>query len=424
MSKEYQHVQIKLYEPTAPQLDALKIITEDKPQVAIVAFGRQTGKTYMMWMHAFQEAMNNDKHKILWVSPILDQALKVMKEIDDYFEDYRDLFGLIVKKFDRKYNNIFFHNGSVIRFRSADSGDNLRGQTNHLILHDEAAYSKQDFIQEVLMPMLTRTQGRMVLASTFNGKNWYWDWFRKGQEQENWESIKSIKRTYRDLNDKQVSDTVERIRKTMAERQFAQEFLCEPVSYDTVFSGVEDCIVPEVLLNQRKRLFLGMDIGISQDFTVLTCIDEDYRVVDIDKFHYRNEGMTNKEFKDRVIGFVHKHKEWCVAGYFEINNNEIMYDELCEDAVFAEKMDAFLVTPTTKPKMISNLILLFDKKKIQIPNNKDLVFELYDFTAKKNATGSLSFGNNMGKHDDMVMSLAHAAYCCYDYVDGGVTQIN
>jgi hypothetical protein len=85
-------------------------------------------------------------------------------------------------------------------------------------------------------------------------------------------------------------------------------------------------------------------------------------------------------------------------------------------------MDMVIVTPTSKPKMISNLVLLFDKRKIRIPDNVDLVFELFDFTAKKTESGNYKFSNNYGKHDDMVMSLAHAAWCVYDYMDGGTIE--
>ena len=66
---------------------------------------------------------------------------------------------------------------------------------------------------------------------------------------------------------------------------------------------------------------------------------------------------------------------------------------------------------------------MFEDKKIKIPKNDDLIKELYDFKSKRNAiTGNLQFSNTDGKHDDMVMSLAIAAYCCSEEQDGGVTM--
>ena len=73
--------------------------------------------------------------------------------------------------------------------------------------------------------------------------------------------------------------------------------------------------------------------------------------------------------------------------------------------------------------MIRNLIKLFEDKVIKIPKNDDLIKELYDFKSKRNAiTGNLQFSNTDGKHDDMVMSLAIAAYCTREEQDGGVTM--
>jgi len=386
-----------------------------------------THNTYSFQWDAFTRCMNNRNHKVLWISPINDQCLKVMASIEEHFEDYPDLWDTIIKKVDRKYNNIFFQNGSVLRLRAAESGDNLRGMTQDFIYIDEAAYMKLPFIQEVLMPMIVRTGGRMAMASTFNGRNWYWNWYNDGKKEENWGSVKSILRTFLDLDDPEVYQTVMMLKKTMTEAQFAQEFLCRPVSASALFSNIENSIQkPDFKAPRYKRKFIGVDIGISQDYTVLTCIDEDYNVLDIDKFHYRDESMTHMELKERIIEFVHKHQEWLMLGYFEVNNNEILYDELCEmSEVFSTRMMDVVVSPSNKPKMVNHLIWLFEKGLISIPSREDLIAELYDFGGKQDkVTGNIRFSNQDGKHDDMVMSLAHATYCALEELDGGVIEFH
>ena len=86
------------------------------------------------------------------------------------------------------------------------------------------------------------------------------------------------------------------------------------------------------------------------------------------------------------------------------------------------KMIPFYTTSQTKPEIIRNLIKLFEDNIIQIPKNEGLVKELYDFKSKRNAiTGNMQFSNTEGKHDDMVMSLAIAAYCAKEEQDGGIT---
>ena len=168
-------MKINLYNPSSPQRDFLDLIHKDKPFISLIVAGRQTGKTFMMMNDAVMRGLNNPRQRMFWVSPIQDQANKVMKDIEAAFINHQDLFMQIVKRFDRKNNEMFFHNGSFIKFRSADSGDNLRGATLDFIYIDEAAFISEDFINEVLLPMVTRTSGRVVMCSTFNGKNWYWD---------------------------------------------------------------------------------------------------------------------------------------------------------------------------------------------------------------------------------------------------------
>jgi len=348
--------------------------------------------------------------------------LMVMKDIEAMFSNHQDLWNQIVKRFDRKANEMYFYNGSFIKFRSADSGDNLRGATLDYIYLDEAAYMRLDFINEVLLPMVTRTNGKVCAASTFNGPNWFFDWYRDGQLEENWGQIKSIKRTYLDLNDPNVDKTVLGIKKSMTKSQFDQEFLCKPISANALFSNVEEAVVQSTV-QKYDRLYIGMDIGVAQDYTVLTAMTEDYEVVAIDRFNFKEENMDSEEFKQRIKDFYlhHDSEDKLAACYFEINNNDLLFDDLTDDDRLY-KMLPFQTTSKTKPLIVKNLMKLFEDKKIKIPNNETLIKEIYDFKSKRNPiTGNLQFSNTDGKHDDMVMSLAICAYCAAEEQDGGVT---
>jgi len=411
---------IKLYNPTKPQVDFHKLVHEDKPFISCVVAGRQTGKTFFMQNDCFMRALNNPKHRIFWVSPIQDQANKVMKDIEAMFSSHQELWTKIVKRYDRKANELYLYNGSFIKFRSADSGDNLRGATLDFIYLDEAAYMKLDFINEVLLPMVTRTDGRVCAASTFNGPNWFFEWYKEGQLEENWEQVKSIKRTYLDLNDEGVAKTVLGIKKSMTKAQFDQEFLCKPVSANALFSNIEDAIFTEEI-KDYERVYIGMDIGVAQDYTVMTAINERYEVVDIFRFNYKEESLDYDEFKDRIKDFYLKHDDKLAACYFEVNNNDLLFDDLTDDDRLY-KMIPFQTTSKSKPEIIRTLIKLFEDKEIKIPPNTDLIKELYDFKSKRNPiTGNLQFSNTDGKHDDMVMSLAITAYCAKEEQDGGIT---
>lgn len=415
-------MQIKLYKPTEPQKDFYRLVHEDQPFISTIVAGRQTGKTFFMQNDIVMRALNNPKHRMFWVSPIQDQANKVMKDIEAMFSGHQELWTQLVKRFDRKANEMYFYNGSFIKFRSADSGDNLRGATLDYIYLDEAAYMKLDFINEVLLPMVTRTNGRVCAASTFNGPNWFYEWYKNGQVESNWKQIKSIKRTYLDLNDPNVESTVMGIRQSMTKSQFDQEFLCKPTSANALFSNIEESVQKEK--PEYERVYIGMDIGVAQDYTVLTAISENYDIIGIDRFNFKEEGMDSEEFKQRIKDFYlhYESEDKLYAAYFEVNNNDLLFDDLTDDDRLF-KMVPFSTTSKSKPEMIKNLMKLFEDRLITIPNNDGLIKELYDFRSKRNPiTGNLQFSNTEGKHDDMVMSLAIAAYCAREEQDGGITM--
>jgi len=414
-------MKINLYNPSQPQKDFLKVIHNDKPFITLIVAGRQTGKTFMMMNDAVMRGLNKPRTRMFWVSPIQDQANKVMKDIEAAFINHQDVFQQLVKRFDRKNNEMYFHNGSFVKFRSADSGDNLRGATLDFIYIDEAAFMRIDFINEVLLPMVTRTSGRVVMSSTFNGKNWYWEWYQRGLDKDNVDDIISIRKTYLDLNDPDVEKTVLGIKKNMTKAQFDQEFLCKPVSADALFSNIEESISKQPPLDY-ERIYIGMDIGVAQDYSVLTAMNERYEVVDIDRFHYKEDRLDTDSFKQRIKDFYLRHDEKLAACYFEVNNNDLLFDEITDDDKMY-KMIPFQTTSKSKPEIVRNLIKLFEDKVIKIPDYNELVKELYDFKSKRNPiTGNLQFSNTDGKHDDMVMSLAICAYCAKEEQDGGVTM--
>ena len=107
---------IKLYKPTTPQVDFHKLVHEDKAFISAIVAGRQRGKTFLMQNDCVLRAINNPKHRMFWVSPIQDQANKVMKDIEAMFSGHQEVWNKIVKRYDRKANELYFYNGSFIQW--------------------------------------------------------------------------------------------------------------------------------------------------------------------------------------------------------------------------------------------------------------------------------------------------------------------
>lgn len=413
-------MEIKLYKPSKPQIDFHNLVNEHKPFISLLVAGRQTGKSFFMMNDAIMRCLNKGRQRIFWVSPIQDQANKVMKDVEAAFINHQDLFTEIVKRFDRKNNEMYFYNGSFIKFRSADSGDNLRGATLDFIYIDEAAFMAEAFINEVLLPMVTRTGGRVCMASTFNGKNWFWDWYQRGLDTDNQDDIVAVKKTYLDLEDPLVEKTVLSIKKSLTKSQFDQEYLCKPVSSDALFSNIEEAVRPHTP-TKYDRVYIGMDIGIAQDYTVLTAVTQDYEVLAIDRFNMKEATLDSSQFKQRIKDFYLHFDSHLSAAYFEVNNNNLLFDDISDDERMY-KLVPFITSGQSKPEIVRNLIKLFEENIITIPPDNNLIRELYDFKSKRNpVTGNLQFSNTEGKHDDMVMSLAIACWCAREEQEGGVT---
>ena len=83
-------MQIKLYKPTEPQKDFNRLTNVDQPFISCLVAGRQTGKTFFMQNDCVMRALNNPKHRMFWVSPIQDQANKVMKDIEGMIQNHKD----------------------------------------------------------------------------------------------------------------------------------------------------------------------------------------------------------------------------------------------------------------------------------------------------------------------------------------------
>ena len=154
-------------------------------------------------------------------------------------------------------------------------------------------------------------------------------------------------------------------------------------------------------------------------------MDLDGKVLDMDVFNMRNDNLSADEFKQRILNFTHKWSERALEGYFEVNSNSYLHEDLCNDEEFFRLWTPVHVTGTNKRDIISALMNSFDNFEIQFIEDEALVSELLDFEGKKDAvTGNIKYANKSHDgHDDRVMSLAHANKCRRDYLDGGVIDV-
>lgn len=421
MPKKIKPVELTLYHPTLPQKEALYIMHIMKPRITVLDFGRQVGKTVMMYYDAINYGLNNPGSQILYISPVYDQNARVIKEIDAVFNKRKDIKDLIFTQIRYKEQELVLKNGSLIAFRSAEQGDSLRGRSVHRIYMDEAAFISKYVFTEILLPMLTRTGGLVIMSSTPNGRNWFYEMYRDGQNPKNAKQVISLHRNYLDLDDQTVTNVCEGFKLTMTQQEFNREVLGLFIADDTLFLDVELCIgEPE---ETDGDLFIGIDIGITSDYTVVTVLDKEYNVVEIDRFNMRKDNLSYDLYKERLLFLYRKYFDRLVAAYMEVNNQELLYEELMDMHKDTYKILPFRTDATNKPKIIMFLIKLFEDLKITIPDDDQLVKELYAFKSKRNVvSGKLQYVGSNDDHDDMVMSLAIAAHCVDEETNSGIIE--
>ena len=279
------------------------------------------------------------------------------------------------------------------------------------------------------------------MFSTPNGKNWFYDLYQRGMKKENHNLVKSLSATYLDLKDQEDYEDILRVinslRDTMSANSFNREVMGEFISDKSLFAGVAEArrtkewfaeyeesgreIVNGVVIAPSR--FIGIDIGVVNDFTVCTCIDEFGAVIDIDRFNMADEKYSHKEFKDRIARFYRKHDRHLVAAYMEVNNKELLYDELTAEYEMYKLHDV-LTTAGNKATMVDQLIKLFDTSVIRIPHNEQLEKELYAFSSVQNkVTNKWQYRGSDNIHDDMVMSMVLAVVCLNKETSSGFTEI-
>jgi phage terminase large subunit-like protein len=124
-------------------------------------------------------------------------------------------------------------NGRKILVRGADNPDSLRGVSLTYVVLDECAFIKEDTWQKIIRASLSDKKGRALFISTPSGRNWFYDVFNLGQEDqdEEWQSWHFTTKDNETIDPKEI----EAAERTLSSFAFKQEYLS---SFDTAGSDL------------------------------------------------------------------------------------------------------------------------------------------------------------------------------------------
>lgn len=383
---------------------------------------RQIGKSICLEGLLIATACNNKKSISLSVSPVLSQSRKLFKEVNN-------MSSKLIKKANQTLLELEFINGSIIKFRSSEQGDSLRGETvknGGILCVDEAAYIDEDVFYNVLVPTTNVFNANIFLFSTPKFKTGlFYDLFMSGISGND---SKIISLDWCEYNTSKFlsPETLEIYRKKLPKNAFAAEYLGQFIDGDgMVFTDFKKC-VGEYQVNKDDELIISIDwaTGQGKDSTVLTF----GQYVD-GKIHVQKcVGFNDLSSSDTISLIRSKIKQAVSEGYKDIRviaeQNSIgnvffdllfdMVDELDKeinihhyysDEVVNITCQKFLTTNSSKEQLVKKLQVCFEQDKIVLPDDVELMKQLTYYECKINSNGTPTYNAPSGLHDDYVMSL-------------------
>jgi hypothetical protein len=194
--------------------------------------------------------------------------------------------------------------------------------------------------------------------------------------------------------------------KSLPREIYYQEYLAEFTDAgNDVFTNLDLVCISDGwgVPNRSERYYIGIDTGISNDFTVCAIQSESGRVEKIIRFN-------GKSFEEAGKTIVSECRKWNVVGGFcETNGIGLAMFELIRPHI--KKVQAFITTQDSKTEAVRKLIYDIQEGKIELPS-KQLMPECFNefssYTYKIAANGNLSFTHPQGLHDDIVDSVMMA----------------
>ena len=393
LSTSNRKVSVTLPKLYSWQKDTLDLIEANPGKWFIIKSVRQkSGKTYLLENLLIKTALEKPGSKSFMISPTNAQNLRIFTEISRAVID-------LLRKANGSSMLIEFRNGSVIQFRSGESGDSLRGYTvkrGGILAIDEGAFLSRE-VYEIVMPLVSKEGCTLVVASTPDSMDgmYYSLWSREdGVIRINWSDY---------INQMYSKEELDFYRSVYSDRRFRTEILGEfAVGEGTVFSGIANCVSPVELI-QKGNLVAGIDFGSGnlQDSTVITFIDEDLQVI----AQYDTNDKPPMEQIDWLARLLLDYKPVRVLA--EKNGlGSVYFDALKQKCPI---VTPWITTNDSKTAIVDDLAAHIEKGRIKFqPKCEKLLEQLQVYRETQSSTGKRVFNAPSGKHDDFVISTALA----------------
>lgn len=331
----------------------------------------------------------NEKCAVGWASPTYKQAYKVWEQTVKAFP--KDS-GIVTRKDGQKLQ-IEFCSGSTMQFFSTERYDNIRGFTFDYLICDEFAFMAAKAWTEVLRATIIVKGKKVLLISTPNGKNHFFQLFELDGVNPQYKSFKMTSYDNPLIDPKEIDDA----RITLPDHIFRQEYLAEFLDGGSSIFG--DIHFKES--TRGNKHYGGLDIARADDYTVLSIFNERGEMVFIDR--WRHDSWTN--IISKVAAVI---RDYNCNTFVEVNSiGDAVYEMLGKVLSNKNLIQPFVTTSKSKQDIIEQIAVANQNKEVSFLEVEWLKKEFDVFSFEYNPkTRNIKYSAPSGFHDDGVMASA------------------
>lgn len=411
---------------------------EENPRSLIEA-SRQHGKSKMLGMaYPIYKAFFNDgvPRSFLVVSHRMDWSIKILRNIKDAISNSELLSVRLIpdRKTVRRWTKTEMNTKTNCEILAKPNTDAIRGGTHNWVLADEVSkFEDHGVYFAVILPTVGSTQGHVMCIGTPTSGVDLLSKIKDIAEQKGGYFIGRYPAFKENEKGKLVGIWPEMyspkqwkvIKAGMSSLEFEQEYMCNIVDKKTQIiplNSVIDAYHNDMFFDKAPRdgtkYYMGCDLASSPDgdYNVYTLIRVD------------SQGFVTFAYTQRTHGMSLESRAMRISELYQLFNPErVVIDKSLDGkeliSILVQKhgvpSEGFVFRPENRYPLITNLIMLFENRRITIPHKEGdfmttpsvdiLTKELTDMVRDVTPTNQPTY-KTLGRHEDTVIALALAVY--------------
>lgn len=292
--------------PRPAQIPVLNALNDPKYRFIVCPLARRSGKSFIAYEMGFLKALEPNTNILIMSA---DYSLcgigwnHIVKLIAK--------FGIETDKMNAKDREIYMKNGSMIKLGSVGKAGSCVGRSYDLIIFDECALHPKggDAFQVELLPTLDKPLSKCLFISTPRGKNWYYEFFMRGFDEDKPEWVSVHATVY--ANPDMAPQLIATARRDNTKAYFEQEYMASfEVAVGQIYGEFDDDNIADLSRMDfpyaEFETIYGLDFGF-KDPDAVVCFK---RHMDTGLVYlvagFEESGTTTDVLADNIHKLVHE----------------------------------------------------------------------------------------------------------------------